>query len=78
MDVWRFGADGSIDVRMSGGTLLACRDAFPSAGLRLTTWSGLWREAELRDALQSRVNASWDEEYVSSGGTGGVLRRARV
>lgn len=67
LDVWRFGADGSLDVRMAGRDYYVrvqtrfpeCRPAANHRVERLVV------EAE-REMLQKRVNASWDEQYVSA------------
>lgn len=64
--MWRFGADGSLDVRMVGRDYhLRVRKQFPECRVATHHVERLVVEAERRMLLK-RVNASWDEEYVSA------------
>ena len=65
-DVWRFGADGSLDVRMVGRDYyVRVQKQFPECRLATRHVERLVAEAE-RKMQQKGVDASWDEEYVSA------------
>ena len=65
IDVWRMGADGTVDLRMHTDLFVQISPTVPECSVLVENLEAFVREAETH-MVKTESEASWFEEYVSS------------